>query len=109
MNGNIVLFFLLMNAFILFRYVRANRSIVMFLTGLLFLGLALYEVRNSFRYLFPFVGLAALELYIAFLKEKKAPLILKLQDGYKSFETVVHLTIFFIVSFLSFLFFMLLV
>lgn len=109
MKGNVVLFYLLINAFVLFRYVRANRSIVMFVSGFLFLGLALYEARNSGRYFFLFVGLAVLELYIAFLKEKKAPLILKLQAGYKPFETVLHFAIFLIISFLSFLLLRLLV
>lgn len=97
MNINLALFYFLIATFLFFRYVRANKSILILLFNFIFLGLTIYEVRNNIIYIILLVGLIASEIYIAFLKEKKNPLILTMQRGYKPTETVLHYVIFFVI------------
>lgn len=83
--------FLIGNFFTLFRYVRANRSILYFPFCLLFLGFVIYVAKNiSILLTSLLVLLGLLEIYVAFLKERKHPAIIKFQSGYKPFETIYH-------------------
>lgn len=102
MNINLALFYFLIATFLFFRYIRANKSILTLLFNFIFLGLTIYEVRNNIICVILLVGLIASEIYIAFLKEKKNSLILKVQKDYKPAETILHYIIFGVIVFIVF-------
>lgn len=102
MNIILVLFYFLIATFLFFRYIRANKSILILVFNFIFLGLIIYEIRNNIIYVILLVGLIASEIYIAFLKEKKHPLILKAQKDYKTAESILHYIIFGLVVFIVF-------
>jgi hypothetical protein len=74
------------NLLYLFQYIRANRKILFFSAGLLFLGFTIYIAKNiSILLTSLLIILGFLEICIAFLKERKHPAIIKLQSGYRPY------------------------
>lgn len=90
----------LISNFLFFRYVRANRTIILFLIGFFFTIVTVYE---SYKYnilLFTILFLwASLQISIAYLKEKGNVVIKNLQEGYQPIETVIHFGCFFLIVF----------
>lgn len=102
MNIDLALFYFLIAGFLFCRYIRANKTVVTLLFNFIFLGLAIYKIRGNIKYVLLMIVLIALEIYIAFLKEKKHSYILRIQKGYKPVETIIHYVIFFVIAFALF-------
>lgn len=95
--------FFMVALFFFFRYIRANKSISYLIINFTLLSITIYEIRDAIEYVVLLVGLIALEVYVAFLKEKKNPFILAIQKGYKPVETIMHYIIFFVIVFALFI------
>lgn len=91
---------LFLAAFLLFRYVRADRSILLFFFSLFFIGLAIFESKNNLLSIVILSIIALASGYVALLKEKKHPFILKIQKGYKPVEYMAHAIFFVVIIFL---------
>ncbi len=91
--------------FLLFRYLRASKHILLFVISLFFIGLAIFESKNNLFLVFVLSIIALASGYLAFLKEKRHPFILKIQKGYKPIEQITHAIFFVIIIFLLLLIF----
>ena len=91
---------LLMSSFLFFRYIRANKAIVLFLMSLFFTALAIYESRHSVLLLITLFFWAGLQVIIAYLKERGDARIKRLQRGYKTTEIIIHYISFGVIAFL---------
>jgi len=86
--------------FLLFRYLRAGKHIILFFISLFFVGLAIFESKNNVLSIFVLSIIALASGYLAFLKEKRHPFILKIQKGYKPVEHIAHAIFFVVVIFI---------
>jgi hypothetical protein len=91
--------------YLFFRYLRASKSLIIFFFSLFFIGLGIFESRNDLFTIVILFAIALAVILITLLKEKKHPVIMKLQQGYKPAEIILHSIIFFIFIFLSLLIF----
>ena len=98
---NIILFYLLIAFFLFFRYIRANKTIIIFLASLFFIFLAIYESRHNISLLIILSLWVGLQTVIAYLKEIGDERIKKLQKGYQSSESIIHFISFFVTTFLA--------
>lgn len=96
---DISIFCLLLAIFLFFRYVRANKSILLCFVSLASLCISVYFSKNNTSILLFIVAVIIFEIFIAILKERKNLSILKIQAGYKPAETIYHYIIFAIVTF----------
>ena len=94
------LFWLLIAGFFFFRYLRANKTVAYLIPNFAFLGIAIYKTENV-MYIFLIIALIILEIYAAYLKENKHPIMLKIQKGYKPGESILHYIIFAIIVFIT--------
>lgn len=94
---NLITFNLLISSFLFFRYIRANKTIFLFLPSLFFTAFAIYESRHNIILLIILSFWACLQIIVAYLKEKEDIRIKKLQKGYKPSEIVIHFIGFFII------------
>ena len=88
----------LIAGFFFFRYIRANKTIAYLMPNFFFLGISAYKAKNIILICL-IAALIVLEIYVAYLKEKKSPFITKIQQGYKPGETLYHYIIFGIIVF----------
>ena len=86
--------------FLLFRYLRANRTILLFFFSLFFIILAIYESKTNILLIFILSIIALASSYLALLKEKRHPFIVKIQKGYKPVEYIAHAIFFVVIIFL---------
>lgn len=91
--------------FLLFRYLRASKHIILFFISLFFIGLAIFESKNNLFLIFVLSIIALVSGYLAFLKDRRHPFILKIQKGYKPVEQITHAIFFVIIIFLLLLVF----
>jgi len=91
--------------FLLFRYLRAGKHIILFLISLFFIGLAIFESKNNLLSIFVLSIIALASSYLALLKKKRHPFILKIQKGYKPVEYITHAIFFVVIIFLLLLIF----
>lgn len=82
--------------YLFFRYLRANKNIIIFFFSLFFVGLGIFESRNDPFAIVILSVIALAAILLALLKEKRHPLILKLQQGYKPAEVILYSIIFFV-------------
>lgn len=99
---SVILFYLLIDTFLFFRYIRANKTIVLFLMGLFFAALAIYESRHHILSLIILSSLAGIQIIVAYFKEIGDERIKKLQKGYQPSESIIHFISFFVITFLAF-------
>ncbi len=95
--------FILISAYIFFRYIRANKTLWAFVVGLFFTGLAIYEARNNILLFVILLLWAGLSVFIAYFKESGNEWIKKLQKNYKPSEHILHAIGFVVIAFLVFL------
>lgn len=97
---SVILFYLLIATFLFFRYIRANKTIVLFLTSLFFTALAIYESRHYILAFIILSSLATIQIIVAYFKESGDDRIKKLQEGYQPSESIIHFISFFVITFL---------
>ncbi len=103
MNVRLSILNLLIAGFLFFRYLRANKGAVVLAGNFIFIGLAIYEIRQNVVYLLVMCTVLVLEIYIIFLKANKNPHVLKIHEGYKPEETVLHYIIFGLIAFVVYI------
>jgi len=91
--------------FLLFRYLRADKSILIFIFSLFFMGLAIFESKTNILSIVILSVIALASGYLALLKEKRHPFIVKIQKGYKPVEYIAHVIFFVVVILLLLLIF----
>lgn len=95
--------FLLIAIYVLFRYVRANKTPVFFAGSLFFTAMAIYEARNNILLFIILLLWVCILIFIAYLKESGNEWIKELQKGYKPLEHILLAGIFVVIFLLVFL------
>lgn len=103
MNKPIGVLYLLIAVFLFFRWLRANKGIIVIGASLFFSAFSLYEMRKGFLFIFLTCGLIIVEIYAIYLKMEHAPRIAVFQKGFTRAESILHYVLFGIIVFATFL------